>query len=92
VDPIDIQVKAVRDRPESGEIEDEVRQSTRLYRHADLAVTAGLAGEPGAVVRFSSSEDEMFAVTFKGNVTLGLLPPPYFANRQDERTAAGGRR
>ena len=47
-------------------------------------------------VRFSSSEDEMFVVNFNENVTLGLLPPLRFTNRQDEmgdavaRTGAAG--
>jgi Ca-activated chloride channel family protein len=83
--------------------EDGVRQTIRLFRHEDLAVTAGLvvdhSGSMGAkladvvaaartFVRFSSSEDEMFVVNFNENVSMGLLNPPHFTNRPEELAAA----
>jgi VWFA-related protein len=83
--------------------EDGVRQTISVFRHDDLAVTAGLiVDHSGSMraklanvvaasrtfVRNSSSEDEMFVVNFNENVTLGLLPPVHFTNRQDEMAAA----
>jgi Ca-activated chloride channel homolog len=83
--------------------EDGVRQSIRLFRHEDLAMTAGLVVDHSgsmrtkladvvaaaqAFVRFSSSEDEMFVVNFNENVSLGLLDPPRFTNKPEELAAA----
>ena len=91
--------------------EEGVRQSISVFRHEDLAVTAGLVVDHSgsmrakladvvaaarAFVRLSSAEDEMFVVNFNENVTLGLLAPIRFTNRQDEisdavaRTGAAG--
>lgn len=79
--------------------EDGVKQSVRVFRHEDTPVTAGLVVDHSgsmrtkladvveaarAFVRFSRPDDEMFAVNFNENVTLGLEKPGVFTNRQEE--------
>ncbi len=79
--------------------EDGVLQTIRLFRHEDLAVTAGLIVDHSgsmrvklatavaaarSFVRRSSPEDEMFVVNFNEIVSLGLPPDSPFSNSQDE--------
>ena len=83
--------------------EDGIRQSIRLFRHEDLAVTAGLivdhSGSMGAklpdvilaaraFVRASNPQDEMFVINFSDSVTPGLPDGVRFSNRPDQLSRA----
>jgi Ca-activated chloride channel family protein len=83
--------------------EDGLRQSIRLFRHEDLAVTVGLVIDHSgsmqrkladviaaarAFVQYSHPEDQMLVVNFNENVTLGLPAAVKFTNSPDELAAA----
>ena len=76
--------------------EDGVRQSIRLFRHEDTAVTVGLVIDHSGSMRHklveviaaartfvesSSKDDEMFVVNFNEHVALGLPGATRFTNR-----------
>ena len=83
--------------------EDGVRQSIRLFRHEDVAVTVGLVVDHSGSMRrklahvtaaartfvqSSNPEDQMFVVNFNEHVTLGLPDTIQFTDHPDELARA----